>query len=203
MIDKSCCSWAQYCSRVVKNLFFVCATELNPPTRSHRGLFDLQVTHVGYGETWKEKDVVEAYSMKRSHPNYALPGAMLKSFTCLDNNKILSTDLSNENFGCRHTLRSAKISDGWRNIQTPICTSRQMFASDRVVTSDIATEDCSSLEYGWCESCQLQMDLVNLDWWPSLSTWTWSGIERQSSESWQSRTGGDFRENYTFQTQKI
>ena len=141
MIDRSWCSWAQYYSRVVEILvllFLVCATELKPSTRSHRSLFNFQVTHVGYGETWKEKDVVEAYSMKRSHPNYALPGARLKSFTCLDNNKLLSTDLSNENFWCRHTLRSVKISDGWRNIQIPICTSKQMLASDRVATSDIA-----------------------------------------------------------------
>ena len=59
-------------------LSYVCIAELNPPTtRSHRSLFNFQVTHVGYGETWKEKDVVEAYSMKRSHPNYALPGATI------------------------------------------------------------------------------------------------------------------------------
>jgi hypothetical protein len=61
-------------------LFLVCATEFNPPTRSHRGLFNFQVTHhdVVYGETWKEKGVVEleAYSMKHSYPNNTLPGAV-------------------------------------------------------------------------------------------------------------------------------
>jgi hypothetical protein len=61
--------------RVIEMLFLVCATEFNPPTRSHRGLFNFQVTDVGYRETWKEKGVVEAYSMKGSHPNYTLPGA--------------------------------------------------------------------------------------------------------------------------------
>ena len=36
---------------------------------------------------------------------------------------------STERSGYRHTLRSAKISQGWRHMQIPICTSKQMFAS--------------------------------------------------------------------------
>ena len=75
-------------------LFLEHAVKPNPPTRSHRSLFNFQVTHVAYRETWKEKGVVEAYSMKSNHPNYTLPGAKLKSFTSLDNNTSL---LSNEN----------------------------------------------------------------------------------------------------------
>ena len=46
----------------------------------------------------------------------------------------------------RHTLRSAKISDGWRNMQIPICTSKQMFASVSATTSAIASENSSSHE---------------------------------------------------------
>ena len=120
------------------------AAELNPPTRSHRRLFDFQVTHVGYGETWKEKAVVKAYSMKRSYPNYPTPCATLKGFTSLDN----STSLiwaTKTRYG--HTLRSAKISDGWRHMQILICTSKQMFASVSAATLAIATENCSSLEF--------------------------------------------------------
>ena len=66
-----------------------CATELNPPTRSHRSVFKLQVAHVGYGETWKEKGVVKAYSMQRSNPNCTLMCGSLKNFTSLDNNTSL------------------------------------------------------------------------------------------------------------------
>ena len=44
-----------------------------------------QVAHVGYRETWKERGVVNAHSMKRINPNWTLPGATLKSFTSLDN----------------------------------------------------------------------------------------------------------------------
>ena len=69
--------------------FLVRATEFNPPTRPHRGFFNFKVTHVGYGETRKEKGVVKAYSMKSGHPNCTLPGARLKSFTSLDNNTSL------------------------------------------------------------------------------------------------------------------
>lgn len=36
-------------------LFLKCAAEPNPPTRCHRSLFRFQITHVEYGETWKEK----------------------------------------------------------------------------------------------------------------------------------------------------
>ena len=70
-------------------LFLVRATELNPPTRSHRSHFNFQVTHVGYGETWKEKGVFKAYLMKRSHPNYPLPCDTFKRFTSLDSNTSL------------------------------------------------------------------------------------------------------------------
>ena len=68
------------------NETLVRATELNPHTRSHRCLFNLHVGHIGYGETWEEKGVFKAYSMKRSHPNHPSPCARLKSFTSLDNN---------------------------------------------------------------------------------------------------------------------
>ena len=57
--------------------------------RCHRTPFKFQVTHVGYRETWKEKGVVKAYSMKRSHPNCPLPCARLKSFTSLDNTSLI------------------------------------------------------------------------------------------------------------------
>ena len=70
-------------------LFLERAAELNPPTRSHRRLFDFQITHLGYGETWKEKGVVKTYSMKLGLPNYPLPCARLKSFTSLENNTSL------------------------------------------------------------------------------------------------------------------
>ena len=54
------------------------------------------------------------------------------------------TDLSNEDFWRRHTLRSAKISDGWRHMQIMICTSKQMFERVSAATSAIGTENCSS-----------------------------------------------------------
>ena len=148
MIDNSSCSWtlSRCC---IEMPFLVRATEFNPPTRSHRGLFNFQITHVGYGETWKEKGVVEAYSMKGNHPNYPLPGARLKTFTGLDNKYFIDSSSSNEikNFRCRHTLRSAKISDGCRYMQIPICTSKQMFASVNTTNLAIATEKFSSLEF--------------------------------------------------------
>ena len=58
-------------------------TELNP---TMPGLFNFQVTHTGpgYGEAWKEKGVFGAYLMKRSHADYPLPCARLKSFINLD-----------------------------------------------------------------------------------------------------------------------
>ena len=89
IIDNSSCSWAQYCTRVIEMPFLERAAEFNPPTWSHRRLFDFQITHLGYGETWKEKGVVKTYSMKLCHPNHPLPCARLKSFTSLDNNTSL------------------------------------------------------------------------------------------------------------------
>ena len=85
IIDSSIWLWAQYYAIVIETLFLESAAELNPPTRSHRCLFNFQVTHVGYGEGWKEKGVFKAYSMKRSHPNHPLSCVTFKSFTSLDN----------------------------------------------------------------------------------------------------------------------
>ena len=70
-------------------MFLERATELNLPTRSHRSIDKFQVTHVGYGVTWKEKSImiVKAFSMKiqNSHPNHTMPCATsrLKSFASL------------------------------------------------------------------------------------------------------------------------
>ena len=50
------------------------------------------------------------------------------------------TNLSNKNFWCWRTFRSAKISEGWRYMKIPICTSKQMFASVSAATSAIATK---------------------------------------------------------------
>ena len=100
-IDNSSCSWANYCTWVSEMLFLEHAAKLNPPTRTHRSLFNLQVTRVGYGETWKEKGVVKTFSMKRSHTNHPLPCATLKSFTqpmALQVLIIRSRNLSNKTF---------------------------------------------------------------------------------------------------------
>ena len=138
IINNSSCSWAQCYTIVIVILFLQRAAELNPFTRPHRCLFNLQVTHVGYGESRKEKRVFIAYSMQCSHPNYPLPCASLKSFTSLDNSNTLVIWATKTSDG-RHTLRSAKISDGWRNMQIPICTSKQIFASVSAATSAMPT----------------------------------------------------------------
>ena len=87
--NPSCSWWRQYCTRVIEMPSRERTTELNPPTRCHRSIFKFQVTHVGYGETWKEKGVVNAYSAKGSHPNYTSPCGSLKSFTSLDNTSLI------------------------------------------------------------------------------------------------------------------
>ena len=127
MIDNSSCSWtlSRCC---IEMPFLVRATELNPPTRSHRGLFNFQITHVGYGETWKEKGVVEAYSMKGNHPNHPLPGARLKTFTGLDNKYFIDLSLSNEKLP-KSTYLTQCQNIGWMQIhadtdlyiQTNVC----------------------------------------------------------------------------------
>ena len=84
IIDNSGCSRAQHHARVIEMPLLVRTTKLNPSMWCHRGLFKLQVTHIGYRESWKEKSVVKAYSKKRSHPDYTLPCRRLKSFASLD-----------------------------------------------------------------------------------------------------------------------
>src|SRR5882762_8845233 len=83
------CSWMQDCIGVIEIPFLEFATELNPPTRPHCSHFKFQVIHVGCGETWKEKGIVDTYSIKCSLPNYTSPGATLKSFTSLDNTSVI------------------------------------------------------------------------------------------------------------------
>jgi hypothetical protein len=89
---------------------------------------------IGYGDTWKEEDVVK---VKCSHPNYALLCGSLNSFTSLDNTSLIwAKRISDVDDIVPYAVSDCQISDGWRNMQIRICTSKQMFAS---LSATIAT----------------------------------------------------------------
>ena len=59
-------------------------TELKPSAESNHSPFEFKDTHIGYGETWKKKSIVEAYLMKSSYPNYTILCGNFKGFTSLN-----------------------------------------------------------------------------------------------------------------------
>jgi hypothetical protein len=95
-IIKNYCPWTQYRTAVINIHFLEPATELDPSSWRHCSPFKLQVVHVGYRETWKEKSVVDAYTKKCSLPNDALSGTVLKSFTSLDDTSVIWSTITHD-----------------------------------------------------------------------------------------------------------
>lgn len=121
--DNSSCPWTQYCTRIIDMLFLERVTEFNPSRQGHRRLFKFQVTHVGQGKTWKVKSIFTrdtrwSATTQTSFCRVLRCGAL----QVFENNTSLIWATSD----VRHTLRSAsaKISDGWRNMQILIWTSK-------------------------------------------------------------------------------